>query len=551
MPPSPAPSPPPTPVPSPDCGAGTHLYSWRLYDAGGDGWQGATYRVYADAGLTYVLQSGTLADGAGGRDFYCLPDSCGWLAVGGGAADSEVSYTLDSFDASPMTSFEAGAPSTNYFCLSAGSIAFVPTPAPTTSAAPTAAPTPAPSSPPTASPTAPPSAAPRAAPSAASTTAPPTPAPTPTPTPAPTRTPITAVSVGVSGIACADFNATVFELALDSLVSNATFSDAACDDVGAGAVAVDNEVTVPLATAARAGHGSAHAYVTDALEAAVSDGSFTAAIVHFATLLGARRLSMASASVDSVSVSTFAPTPAPTPPPTPPPTAADARDADARAVDAVAPTGVPSAAPCDRATAPASPRRRARPSRARAQLRFAFDSDTDRAGFGGATFACAEVLDSRASRARRAARGRRPRAVATLDATVRPGDAARARGRTAPRCDRTYCACWAKANATEANVSARGAGRARAAVVGPSTVGSCAGATLDGGGSSGSGGRGVAALVGRAARAGERRRRRRLGRRGRRERGRARRQPPAAVAAERRRCSRSAPRRSSRARTTR
>ena len=123
--PSKAPTDAPTPRPSPDCGAGTHLYSWRLFDAGGDGWQGATYRVYADAGLTYLLQSGTLADGASGRDYYCLPDSCGWLDVGGGAADSEVSYALDSSDGA---SFAAGAPSTNYFCLSAGTVAFVPTP---------------------------------------------------------------------------------------------------------------------------------------------------------------------------------------------------------------------------------------------------------------------------------------------------------------------------------------------------------------------------------------------------------------------------------------
>ena len=65
------------------------------------------------------------------------------------------------------------------------------------------------------------------------------------------------------------FNATVFDRALDSIILNATFSDAACADVAASTITVDNEVTLPLVVAARRGHGSAHAYVTEALEVAV------------------------------------------------------------------------------------------------------------------------------------------------------------------------------------------------------------------------------------------------------------------------------------------
>ena len=53
------------------------------------------------------------------------------------------------------------------------------------------------------------------------------------PTLVPTRTPVTAVSVGISGIVCAAFNGTVFDRALESIVSNATFSEAACADTNA------------------------------------------------------------------------------------------------------------------------------------------------------------------------------------------------------------------------------------------------------------------------------------------------------------------------------
>ena len=53
------------------------------------------------------------------------------------------------------------------------------------------------------------------------------------PTLVPTRTPVTAVSVGISGIVCAAFNGTVFDRALESIVSNATFSEATCADTNA------------------------------------------------------------------------------------------------------------------------------------------------------------------------------------------------------------------------------------------------------------------------------------------------------------------------------
>ena len=75
-------------------------------------------------------------------------------------------------------------------------------------------------------------------------------------------------------------------------------------------------------------------HVTHVLNGSLSDGTLTAAIVEFATALGqrrlgsasaeddatTRRLSMSSASVLSVSIGTFSPTPAPSPLPSMAPT---------------------------------------------------------------------------------------------------------------------------------------------------------------------------------------------------------------------------------------
>jgi len=81
----------------------------------------------------------------------------------------------------------------------------------------------------------------------------PTAVPTPVPTPSPTRTPIVAVSLGIAGITCDDFNATVFDLALDSIIQNSTFSDATCAAASSDSVLVSNEVTLPLVIAATSG----------------------------------------------------------------------------------------------------------------------------------------------------------------------------------------------------------------------------------------------------------------------------------------------------------
>ena len=78
----------------------------------------------------------------------------------------------------------------------------------------------------------------------------------PTPTPSPTRTPVVVMSLGIAGITCDDFivkNATVYYLAVNLIVKNATFSDATCADVSSDSVLVTNELTMPLVIAATFG----------------------------------------------------------------------------------------------------------------------------------------------------------------------------------------------------------------------------------------------------------------------------------------------------------
>ena len=106
---------------------------------------------------------------------------------------------------------------------------------------------------PTVSSTAPTSLPPSAAPMSPSTPMPTSAHPTRGPTPNPTRTPIVAVTLGIAGITCDEFNGTVLDLAFDSIVKNATFSDATCADVTSSSVVVSNEVTVPLVIAAKYG----------------------------------------------------------------------------------------------------------------------------------------------------------------------------------------------------------------------------------------------------------------------------------------------------------
>ena len=93
----------PTPAPSSDCAAGTRVYRLRMFDTGGDGWQGARYEVLSSTsvgshGEGSVLTSGTLAAGYYGDAWMCLADGCYEVRVrlGGsasGGVDGRVSLT--------------------------------------------------------------------------------------------------------------------------------------------------------------------------------------------------------------------------------------------------------------------------------------------------------------------------------------------------------------------------------------------------------------------------------------------------------------------------
>ena len=73
------------------------IYRLRLYDSGGDGWQGTTYTVsnsssYKNTGEGFVVATGTLTDGSESLEWLCLTDGCYELAVSGGDALSEVGF---------------------------------------------------------------------------------------------------------------------------------------------------------------------------------------------------------------------------------------------------------------------------------------------------------------------------------------------------------------------------------------------------------------------------------------------------------------------------
>ena len=285
---------------------------------------------------------------------------------------------------SPTTSVPIPAPTTSV--PNPAPTTSVPIPAPSFTSLPTPAPTSVPIPAPTSSvaptrfmPTSVPIPAPSGAPTTAPTLSPSSPFPTPVPTPSPTRTPVVSVSLVMAGITCAgdSFNATVYKLALTSVIADGAFSRPECAEATADSVSVTNEVTVPLMTVNALGL-TAHEYVTNLLNASVSDGSFTESIVSIATrlsqrrrldagehgsllrrlnaggmlgsllrrlnaggMLGSRLLrrlnagGMLSAEAQSVSVNTFSPTPAPSGMPTPAPTPAPT----------LAPTPMPTQAP--------------------------------------------------------------------------------------------------------------------------------------------------------------------------------------------------------------
>ena len=135
-----APTAAPTPVPSIGCAANEHVYRLKMYDANGDGWQGASFTVSTSTTTTSaVVANGTLDDGASGSAWICLVDGCYLMNVGGGSPDryGEISFELLDEVGGHFQDHEA--PFNDAFCAEAGGIYAHPTTQPT--ARPSAVPT--------------------------------------------------------------------------------------------------------------------------------------------------------------------------------------------------------------------------------------------------------------------------------------------------------------------------------------------------------------------------------------------------------------------------
>ena len=177
------------------------------------------------------------------------------------------------------------------------------------------------------------------------------PSPSPVPTPTPTRTPVVALSVGLSGITCAQYGPSeqkIMNLALSVSLPTSTFGNHTCADGSrrlsllgerdaealrrlSSSVSISMEITVPPAFISATDDGGATdvlAHVTSVVASAQSSGALTSSISSYATSEGV--MSVASVTADSVSIDTFTPTsvpsalptPHPTHPPTPRPTPA-------------------------------------------------------------------------------------------------------------------------------------------------------------------------------------------------------------------------------------
>ena len=259
---------------------GTSVYRLNLADAGGDGWQGASYRVYNASGYpditmtpSSMVANGTLASGFSSVDWLCLADGCYEIAVDGGAADSEIGFEFVDEAGGHFQDFSA--PYADHMCVSGGDVFDHPTASPTAlptalpSAFPTAQPTPAPTAAPVPSPTVRPTTIPTALPTTPPTALPtfvpvpqptvthapttstpyPTLPPTPLPTPTPTRTPLLALTVELAGVDCVEFDSSVYGPALEDTLPGASFDEHLCESAGTNGstplVSIATELTLP------------------------------------------------------------------------------------------------------------------------------------------------------------------------------------------------------------------------------------------------------------------------------------------------------------------
>ena len=95
-----------------------------MYDTTGDGWQGASWKIYnstgspATTGEGSLLVSGSLSDGFSGFSWICLSNGCYEIVCGGGAADSEIGFEF--IDAEGGHFQDLSAPYSDHFCVTDG-----------------------------------------------------------------------------------------------------------------------------------------------------------------------------------------------------------------------------------------------------------------------------------------------------------------------------------------------------------------------------------------------------------------------------------------------
>ena len=115
----------PTPVPSLDCADSEFIYRLNMFDSGGDGWQGATYRTvnstsYRTSEEGSVIAHGTMENGYQDTVWLCLRNGCYELIVGGGNADSEISFNF--VDEIGGHFQDLNAPFSDHFCVQNGDV---------------------------------------------------------------------------------------------------------------------------------------------------------------------------------------------------------------------------------------------------------------------------------------------------------------------------------------------------------------------------------------------------------------------------------------------
>jgi len=140
----------PTPSPSDACSASDeYRYKMILKDSGGDGWDGATYKIATDSTVRF---SGTLASGSYAVEYFCLEDGAHSITISGGST-STIDEVCFEFDDTEGDHFQGCGAVTDDFHTASGELYGVPSPAPTITAVPTELPSAVPTSAPSPLPT--------------------------------------------------------------------------------------------------------------------------------------------------------------------------------------------------------------------------------------------------------------------------------------------------------------------------------------------------------------------------------------------------------------